>query len=642
MCGIAGVIASVPQRKLEQVVSRMTATLAHRGPDGAGVWISGDGCAVLGHRRLSVVDLDDRAAQPMADFTGRYVISFNGEIYNFRALRAELTGAGHLLSTQSDTEVLIEAFANWGVLPTLAKVQGMFAFAVWDDVAKTFYLCRDRFGIKPCYWRFHEGALSFGSELKALFAYDGRPVALNPAAIGHLLDFDYVPSPDTVFQGIHQLAPGELLVMRHGEAPEVSTYWSLEAERRERSGALKGRSDAALLDDCDALLHKVIEEYLDCDVPTGCFLSGGIDSSLISAIASQILSSPLRTFSIGFSETSWDESDRARAIAEHIGTRHETLIMTGAMARDLVEAIPEVYDEPFADFSQLPTLAVSRLARGEVTVCLSGDGGDELFAGYDRYQWSQRIWAMHRRLPEPVFAGISALCGADRMGKIRAVLPRHLKDMAHRLPEFGSDGPPPPTFRDYYRRIMRNAPDSLHHDTEGAELSSPAPYWIGGHGLSRLDSMQIADMRHYMGDGILTKVDRASMSAGLEVRIPFLNERMVDFTFGLPIRSRCGWGGLRRLEKQLAYRYVPKALLDAPKMGFGFPVDSWLRGCLRDWAEDLLSPRSLSGLPFVNAETVRQLWGQHLSHQADRHWQLWPVLVYAQWVRRWRAVIDMP
>lgn len=641
MCGITGVIADTPQRYLEHAVKCMTTTLAHRGPDGAGVWISDDGCAGLGHRRLAVVDLADRSAQPMTDASGRYIISFNGEIYNFRALRDELVGAGHHLSTQSDTEVLIEALANWGILRTLEKIQGMFAFAVWDDVAKNFYLCRDRFGIKPCYWRFHKGVLSFGSELKALFSYTEGPMALNPAAIAHLLDFDYVPSPDTVFQGIRQLAPGELLVMRRGQAPQVSAYWSLEAERKERT-ALNGRSDATLLADCDAILHKVIEEYLDCDVPTGCFLSGGIDSSLISAIASQKLSSPLRTFSIGFSETSWDESGRARAIAEHIGTKHESLILTGAMAQDLVDAIPEFYDEPFADFSQLPTLAVSRLAKSEVTVCLSGDGGDELFAGYNRYQWSQRIWAMHRNLPESIFEKLCALCGTGRFGTDGSVLTQDLKDTIKRLPEFASGGAAPESFRDYYRRIMRNAPDSLHQDTKDAPPTSAVPYWIEGPGLSRLDSMQIADMRHYMGDGILTKVDRASMSVGLEVRIPFLNERMVDFAFALPMRSRYGWGRLRWLEKQLAYQYVPKALLDAPKMGFGFPVDTWLRTCLRDWSEDLLSKDSLVGLPYVNAPKVRQLWDQHISRQADNHWQLWPVLIYAQWFRRWRGFIEMP
>ncbi|GGX69256.1 asparagine synthetase B [Tateyamaria omphalii] len=620
----------------------MTATLGHRGPDGAGVWSSDDGTVSLGHRRLSVVDLDDRASQPMKDASGRYVISFNGEVYNFRTLRKELSGAGYAMSTQSDTEVLIEAFANWGVRRTLDRIQGMFAFAVWDDVAKVFYLCRDRFGIKPCYWRFDSGVFSFGSEMKALFACAENPLPLNPAAIAHLLDFDYVPSPDSVFQGIQQLAPGELLIMKRGEPPTVSPYWSLETERKNRTGLLAERSDAELLDECDTLLNQVIEEYLDCDVPTGCFLSGGIDSSLISAIASRKLQSPLRTFSIGFSEASWDESGRARKIASYIGTKHEELILTARMAQDLVEAIPDYYDVPFADFSQLPTLAVSRLARNEVTVCLSGDGGDELFAGYDRYDWSQRIWALHRALPGPVYKGLNALCSSRFMRSVRSALPPHVSETVRRLPEFALNGAAPATFDDYYKTIMRNHPSCLHEGTATESLASTVPYWIEGAGLERLDSMQIADIRHYMGDGILTKVDRASMSVGLEVRIPFLNERMVDFAFSLPMRSRHSKSGLRSLEKQLAYRYIPKALLDSPKMGFGFPVDSWLRAELRDWAEDLLSHSRLKQLPYINAGKVRKLWDQHISGTVDRHWQLWPVLIYSQWMQRWKTHIAMP
>jgi asparagine synthase (glutamine-hydrolysing) len=642
MCGIAGLISQSPQPNLESVVRRMTDELAHRGPDGAGVWLSEDSCTALGHRRLSVVDLDDRSAQPMTDASGRYVISFNGEIYNFRTLRAELVGAGHSMSTQSDTEVLVEAFACWGVERTLSKIQGMFAFAIWDDVAKIFYLCRDRFGIKPCYWRFHDGTLSFGSELKAIFAHAQKPIPLNPAAIAHLLDFDYVPSPDSVFQSIGQLAPGELLVMHRDKEPVVSVYWSLEAARKERTGMLEHRSDADLLHDCDVLLNEIIEEYLDCDVPTGCFLSGGFDSSLISAIASRKLSTRLRTFSIGFSESSWDESSRARAIAAHIGTKHEELILTGEMAQDLVDAIPEYYDEPFADFSQLPTLAVSRLARSEVTVCLSGDGGDELFAGYDRYQWSQRVWSMHSTLPRSVFRGLSTLVHNSGLDQAKSLFPQDLQMTIKHLPEFAPDGTPPRSFRDYYISIMRNDPNCLHEGTEGARLHADMPFWIEGEGLTPLDSMQIADTRHYMGDGILTKVDRASMSVGLEVRIPFLNERLVDFAFGLPTRSRHAWSGLRGLEKQLAYQYVPKTLLDSPKMGFGFPVDSWLRTNLRDWAEDLLSPNSLKDLPYVKVDKVRELWDQHVSGTVDRHWQLWPVLIYAQWARRWDKYIEMP
>ncbi len=639
MCGIAGLAGARPIAEIGRQVQGMTDALRHRGPDGDGVWVDASGAVALGHRRLAVVDPVARSDQPMRSPDGRYAVSFNGELYNYREVRRELIGLGRCFATESDTEVLVHAIAEWGVEGALDRLEGMFAFAAWDATKRQLWLCRDRFGIKPCYWMWRDGVLAFGSELKALFAWWREPMPLRPAAVRSLLEYGYVASPHCIFEGISQLEPGQLLQFRPGEEPRTRFYWDVRERKRRQAGRLDGAGDAELLDATDTLLDRAVQQYLQADVPVGCFLSGGIDSSLIAAVAARH-TGRLKTFAIGFAEAKWDESWKAREVARHIGTEHHELMLGAAEARGLVDALPRLYDEPFADFSQLPTLAVSRLARQQVTVSLSGDGGDELFAGYDRYGWAQNFWTLVHSLPKPLAEAVLDHLQHNRVAPtVPASLPASIREVLVELPKKLPFGRPIRSFEALYERIIRTGAGAPFRAGAGAGMPGLLQDWPDAPELGTTDRMQLADLRRYMGDGILTKVDRASMSVGLEVRIPLLSEPLVDFALELPERMKFTGTTQRRLQKELAYRYVPQALIDHPKMGFGFPIDSWLRGCLRDWGEALLSPQSLSGIPYLDAEAAMGLWRTHQSGAGNEHWRLWPVLIYAQWFHHWRRHI---
>jgi asparagine synthase (glutamine-hydrolysing) len=591
MCGIAGILAFEEVSNLAQRVRSLCQALVHRGPDAGGVWLDPQHRVAIAHRRLSIMDPQHRSDQPMTSQSGRFVLSYNGEIYNWKALRAQLESRGQVFQTSSDTEVLLQALEAWGVEACLDRIDGMFAFAVWDQHERRLSLCRDRLGIKPCYWMRNGSEFLFASEIGALLQSSGQRHALNPEAIRNLLDYGYIASPHTISQAVFQLEPGQMLTIRANGDVGRRTYWTAVDRKLALHGSFASVADDTLQDDTDACIRQAVEACTVADVPLGTFLSGGIDSTLVTAIAVNAQGPHLKTFSMGYAEKNWSEADCAAAVAAHLGTDHHCVTLAGADAVALAEDLADTYSEPFADFSQLPTLAICRYARQHVKVCLSGDGGDELFGGYTRYGLAP---------PAP-----SGLChpgsDVDRQTAYRSVM------RLGQVSSFDGDPCPPPP----------------------ADAT-----WQHPSGLSSLDRMQLDDLRRYMGDGILTKVDRASMSAGLEVRIPLLTTPVVDLALSLPERARRGPNGLRSLQKAVAFRHVPERLLNSRKQGFGFPVDVWLRGAMRDWADDLLALNVLRSVPWLNVRHIRQLWQDHRSGRSDHHWQLWPVLMYVLWYRR--------
>jgi asparagine synthase (glutamine-hydrolysing) len=566
--------------------------------------------------------------------SGRFALVFNGEIYNFRVIRDDLKRCGHHFRTSSDTEVLLEAISNWGLDAAVRRLEGMFAFAVWDSHSESLSLCRDRLGIKPCYWRWKQGVFSFASEMKALMALSADPLTVDPVAVEEILAFSYSASPRTIFTEIQQLEPGHILQLPLGGEPSIEAYWTIARHMGQVARAENLATDANLELEFAKVLETVTTDYLSADVPVGCFLSGGIDSSMIAWAATSLSSRRISTFSIGFDEPEWDESRRARAVAQYLGTDHHECILRSGDVLELVEALPEIYDEPFADFSQVPTLALSRFARKHVAVCLSGDGGDELFGGYDRYRWAGPLWNRLGQLPSQRRRNTMDCLRRTPLHELGSVVDRELSrgdtiDTAEEPHSVGNRD----TFLRYYRNLMSNGNDGVvraeRRQRNYADDGANAPF-----GLSWLQQMQFEDMRRYMGDGILTKVDRASMSVGLEVRVPLLDERIVDFAKALPTDLKVTNEASRLFQRRFVRSQFPVGLLDHPKKGFGFPIDRWLRGPLREWAESLLDPSVLSGIPLLRSAVIRKLWNQHQSARTDEHWRLWPILMYVQWFSR--------
>lgn len=634
MCGITGFAAAAGIRKAGEKILAMAQTLNHRGPDHLATWTELETHSVaLGHTRLSVMDPKSRSHQPMTSSNGRFVITFNGEIYNHLQFRSLLASEGVRFSTTSDTEALVEAINAWGIERTLVVLEGMFAFAAWDVVDRKLWLCRDKFGIKPCYWMWHDNALVFGSQIKSLLEWSGQPLQLDQDSVASLVDRGFIMSPRSIFLRIKQLEPGQVLSLKIGEEPNLQFFWSLRSAKQQQAKGRAYRPEVQLRRELDEILNDTIKQYMQADVPTGCFLSGGFNSSLVAAIACRHSARPIKTFAVGFAERQWDESWKARRVAKYLGSDHHEIILDAQGALEIVEDIPKYYDEPFADFSQLPTLAVSRLAREQVTVSLSGDGGDELFGGYDRYGWCQQFWELLSSLePDLREKALKFLeCNRVSIRSSAAQMNHTLFEVSKHLP-FGY---PVATFRDLYSRVTTTGPGSLF-DGDGIRFQGDDLFWNDSDEfLTLTDRMQLQDMRRYMGDGILTKVDRASMSVGLEVRVPLLSEQVVDYAFGLPEWAKYAGQSQRDLQKTLSYDYIPRQLLDYPKMGFGFPIDEWLRTSLREWAEDLISVQSLENVPYLKSQSVRALWLAHSSRHSDEHWRLWPVLMYVQWYRHW-------
>lgn len=639
MCGIAGLWD--PQARLAAAERRalcaaMTAALRHRGPDDGGVWVDEAHGVALGHRRLSIVDLSPAGAQPMRSGSGRWVLTYNGEVYGYAALREELAGLGHGFRGHSDTEVLLAAVERWGVEASLGRIRGMFAFALWDAERRELWLARDRAGKKPLYYGWNDGVLLFASELHALRRHPGFDAGIDLAALGAYVEHGWIPHPLSIHRGARKLPPGSLLRVGADDPPGAerpAAWWSARdaAEEAARS-PFAGSLDEAV-DRLEALLEGAVAERLVADVEVGALLSGGIDSTVVVALAQRRASRPLRTFTIGFREPRHDESGPARAVAARLGTRHEELVVTPEQALAVVPALPSVYDEPFADVSAVPTVLVARLAHERVKVVLSGDGGDELFAGYRHQHEALEAWRRLHRLPRPLRAGAErATARAARLAwrLARPQAPRGLRSVA-RLARATRGWSAADVTGLLARRFARCAAPSWL--VPGA-VPAPVPLHdpaLRPRGVDDLLALRHFDFAGFLTDDILVKVDRASMAVGLEVRCPLLDTRLVAFAWTLPEALLLDAVGGKRVLRALLHRLVPRELVERPKRGFGAPVGEWLRGPLREWAEDLLAEPRLRRAGLFAPAAVQELWQQHRAGWRNHENLLWALLVFETW-----------
>ena len=643
MCGVAGFLFTHQETDdPRDIVLRMAESLRHRGPDDGGSWVDETAGVALGHRRLSVIDLSADGRQPMISHGGRYVLSYNGEIYNFLELRDELTREGVRFKGGSDTEVLLAAVETWRLETVIERFVGMFAFALWDRAEKTLHLARDRMGEKPLYYGWCGKSFLFGSELKSLRAHPDWKGEISADALALYMKLGCVPGPYSIYRGIHKLPPASILSLSTsappGHLPEPRTYWRAEDTVKRASVDRRALSDDEALDQLEEVLKRSVRQMLRSDAPLGAFLSGGVDSSTVAALMKAESGVPVRTFSIGFHEKGYDETHHAREMVRHLQTDHTELYAGPREALEVIPHLPRLYDEPFADPSQIPTHLLCDLTREHVTVALSGDGGDELFGGYNRYFWAPRIWKWSNRLPEGVKARI-----ANGLVTRHPALARYYKKISPLLPKrygvemagekllklanlFGAAN-----LDEMYERLRAHGNTSVclsgHRDKEGAFASETVP-----RDLHPAERMMYRDMVEYLPDDILVKVDRASMGASLEVRAPYLDHRVVEFVWSLPLRLKLRGGAGKWILRRLLSRYVPASLIQRPKMGFAVPIGEWLIGPLRDWAEDLLRESRLGGEDFFHAKTIRKMWEQHASGDKDWQFRLWNVLMFQAWL----------
>lgn len=652
MCGIAGYWQSAPfdGTAARAVIERMSSAIAHRGPDDSGAWLDADAGIALGHRRLSVVELSAAGHQPMASASGRYGVVFNGEVYNHNELRVRLEReAGHTLPWRghSDTEVLLAAIESWGVTRALQAAVGMFAFALWDRRERTLTLARDRLGEKPLYYGWQSSgsdrALLFGSELKALRAHPAFTAGVDRDALTLFMRLGYVPAPHTIYRGIRKLPPGTLAVLRAPDAePDIQPYWSAQDVMLCGHRSPLDLDPEEAVDRLEALLRDAVRQQMVADVPLGAFLSGGIDSSTVVALMQAQSTRPVRTFSIGFHEPGFNEAEHAKAVAAHLGTDHTELYVTPAQAMQVVPRLPAMYDEPFADSSQIPTHLVAQLARQHVTVALSGDAGDELFCGYSRYLLAQRLWQRIRAVPVPMRRAAAAMIAAVS----EPTWDRIAEGLGHLLPMSERFARPGEKLHKGARAMAAGSSDALYLNLVSL-WADPGTLVLGAREprtvltgantplreLPDVQRMMAFDLLTYLPDDILVKVDRAAMAVSLETRVPLLDHRVIEFAWQLPMALKLRDGVGKWALRQVLYRHVPRALVERPKMGFGVPIDSWLRGPLRDWAEALLDPHRLEADGLLAVEPIRRAWKQHLDGSANRQYPLWNVLMFQAWLR---------
>ena len=649
MCGIAGFLLITKGMTCSalEILRKQSVTLWHRGPDDSGIWHDPEAGIHLTHRRLAIVDLTPAGHQPMHSANGRYVIVFNGEIYNHNTLRLELEKAnlaphwhGH-----SDTETLLAAFVAWGIENTLQRCIGMFAMALWDKQTQILTLARDRIGEKPLYYGWQGDTFLFGSELKALKAHPNFQADIDRDALCLYMRHNYILAPYSIYQDIHKLLPGTWLqVSRHQSEPRIETYWSgIDISRRGKAHLFTDSFKGAV-EKLDTLLKEAVGQQMMADVSLGAFLSGGIDSSTVVALMQAQSSQPVKTFSIGFDEALYNEAAHAKAVAYHLGTDHTELYVTPDMCIQVIPRLPDLYDEPFSDSSQIPTFLVSRLARRHVTVSLSGDAGDELFAGYNRYPLTANLWGKLSRMPRPMRQWAAKAVtqvspnGWNRITNIlKPVIPAFGKwanvgDKLHK----GAGVMASRNVFDLYQGMVSHWHDPISVVIGGKEPSTYLTHHLDLHHLNAIERMMVLDLLTYLPDDILCKVDRAAMGVSLETRVPFLDHRVVEFAWHLPLEYKLREGQTKWILRQVLYKYVPKKLIERPKMGFGIPIDSWLRGPLRDWAESLLNESRLRQEGFFNPVPIRQKWIEHLSGQ--RNWQhhLWGVLMFQAWLEKTR------
>lgn len=658
MCGICGFIDDSLQQstdELRALATNMSDCLRHRGPDDAGIWVDAEAGVALGHRRLSIIDLSPLGHQPMFSASGRYVLIFNGEIYNFKMLRAELEKLGHKFRSHSDTEVMLAAFEQWGALPATQRLNGMFAFALWDRRERRLHLARDRMGEKPLYYGRRDQTFLFASELKALRAHPSFKGEINREALALLMRYGYVPAPLSIYAGIFKLPPARMLTLDFSGAarvlPQPVAYWSLaEAVHNGAARAFRGDAREAAAE-LEALLRDAVKLRMEADVPLGAFLSGGIDSSTIVALMQAQSARPVKTFTIGFYESSYNEAVYAKAVAQHLGTEHTELYVTPEETRAVIPRLASLYDEPFGDSSQIPTFLVAEMARRHVTVSLSGDGGDELFCGYRRYFIGQQIWNKIAWLPLAARKALAHALVALPVGLLNRSLGR-LQNATARFSRPGEVGDklhkfaallPSRDVDDFYEHLI----SFWHNSGEIVAGAAAAPNLYAGcnHAGDLADArqrMMYLDAMYYLPDDILVKVDRASMGVSLEARVPLLDHRVVEFAWQLPLHMKLRSGQSKWLLRQILHRYLPASLMERNKMGFGVPIDAWLRGPLREWAEALLNEQRLRREGFFHPRPIRQKWEEHLSGQYEWQQHLWNVLMFQAWQEQWLGQQALP
>ncbi len=652
MCGVVGFIG-LPENgrnvAFKDVIGNMAATLQHRGPDDKGEFIDEAAGIALGHRRLSILDLSSAGHQPMSSVCERYIIVFNGEIYNHNELRNELESRDKSLSWRghADTETLLVAISVLGVESAIKKCVGMFALALWDRQHNTLTLARDRLGEKPLYYGWFGGAFVFASELKALHKYPGFSGDIDRDALHLYLRHSCIPAPYSIYKGVFKLPPGNILtVPNDNQETQPEPYWSLCDVAVNGQRDQINSSDAEAVDELECLLSQSVKGQMIADVPLGAFLSGGIDSSAIVALMQSHSSRSVQTFTIGFNDASYNEAAHAKAVAKHLGTDHTELYVTPDDAMQVIPRLSTLYDEPFADQSQIPTFLVSQLAKEHVTVSLSGDGGDELFGGYTRHHWAAHMWRKVGSIPRPLRAVLAAAMQTlppwlwDSMFmRLGGLLPRSMRqrnpgDKLHKLSEmvcaYGKE--------DVYLSLVSDwkNPGSLVKD--GKEPLSLITNDSCSVNLGSFEnSMMYLDAVTYLPDDILAKVDRASMGVSLECRVPMLDHRVVEFAWRLPLEMKIRKGQGKWLLRQMLYRHVPSELVERPKAGFGLPLGDWLRGSLREWAEDLLAEDRLMREGFFHPEPIRKAWAEHISGRYNRAYLLWDVLMFQSWLEQERV-----
>lgn len=642
MCGIAGFVSACSHSKdlLEQTATTMCEAIAHRGPDDMGVWVDPQAQVALGHRRLSIVELSKHGHQPMMSICGRYMMVFNGEIYNHLEIRHALgvrSWRGH-----SDTETLLALISDIGPVKALDKLVGMFAIAVWDRESRNLTLARDRMGEKPLYYGWlRSGEFLFASELHALRAHPRFDASIDRSALALYMRHNAVPGTYSIYSGIQKLTPGSWLQVDARGEVKHGVYWDLCEKARFLASERGILDDGQALLELERLMTQAVKSQMVADVPLGAFLSGGIDSSTVVAMMCRHGGSQVKTFSIGFDEQGYNEAKHAKAVAAHLGTQHTELYVTGDDALAVVPKLARIYDEPFADSSQIPTFLVSQLARRHVTVALSGDGGDELFAGYNRYTLAERAWHGISWLPLPLrkvlSMGLMALSPtaidvlAAPMLKVLRDAERH-GNLGDKLHKFARTVLVARNSHDMYRSLV-----SQWDDPAAVVIGAKEPrtlldeYGSASAALASVERMCLLDQLTYLPDDILTKVDRAAMSLSLETRVPMLDHRIVEFSWSLSMQQKIRSGQGKWLLRELLYKHVPKSLVERPKQGFAIPLEHWLRGPLKSWAEDLLSRHALTSSGFFDVGLVRAKWEQHLSGQRNWQHQIWSVLMFQAW-----------
>ena len=646
MCGFAGFFSHTNNSGHARGVCRkMLNVLIHRGPDDGGVWVDEQVGIVLGHRRLAIQDLSAAGHQPMASASGRFTVIFNGEIYNFLEINQELEQKGEIFRGHSDTEVLLASIECWGLEKALEKFVGMFAFAIWDKQDRVLTLARDRLGEKPLYYGWQGQTFLFASELKALRVHPEWQGEINRDVLALYMRHNYIPAPYSIYKGIAKLLPGTYLRLPVNSPPGTNTdpitYWSAKTIAEYGSGNPLLLSDREAIEQLDVLLRRSIREQMLADVPLGAFLSGGIDSSTVVALMQAESSRPVKTFTIGFQEEGYNEAEQAKLIAQHLGTEHTELYVTAKQAMDVIPRLPTLYDEPFSDSSQIPTFLVSEMTRQHVTVALSGDGGDELFGGYGRYQQALAIWNKIGWMPDGGRKSLAYFLNTIPIG----VLDKTLFWIAPILQKYGRPGSAGDKLHKLADVIAVESPDCLYANL-ASHWKNPSSMVLGANepltvftDLSRqakltsfISRMMFLDTVSYLPDDILCKVDRASMGVSLEVRVPLLDHRVVEFAWRLPLSMKIRNGRSKWLLRQVLHKYVPSQMMERPKMGFGVPIHSWLRGPLREWAEELLCEARLKREGFLNPLPIRNKWEEHLSGKENWHYYLWDVLMFQAWL----------